>query len=404
MNCAIEPNQEKTAWRLNSQSAFRLLLLLIWANNTIVGFVIEIIDRLPLVGMLSPYIMPCIYIFLAICAAPYILKCCRPGDLIFYVMCAVTVLLTMLIYPDNTAYISPQLVRILCTVFPLYFIGIAYRHELHKDDLFWVSLLGVLAVFAYQLYYLYTGRVLSQDNMEAAYNVLPSVMYLIYSAFEKKKVRYVFPVIAGFFLMFLFGTRGALLAALLFGAICLFFYKFKGCKTGSKLVFLLIAGGVLVCLFATEVLTELARLGSQSFERWGFSTRIFDFFLEGEFVESKGREYLYRVTLEAIQRRPLLGYGIMGDQVCTGGSYAHNLFLEFWCQFGIFVGSALALLLISFVIKALYHARKNAGVLFVLLFVCLVFVKLMISGSYLYESWLYFLIGLSTASLRRRFE
>ena len=168
--------------------------------------------------------------------------------------------------------------------------------------------------------------------------------------------------------------------------------------------FLLIAGGVLVCLFATEVLTELARLGSQSFERWGFSTRIFDFFLEGEFVESKGREYLYRVTLEAIQRRPLLGYGIMGDQVCTGGSYAHNLFLEFWCQFGIFVGSALALLLISFVIKALYHARKNAGVLFVLLFVCLVFVKLMISGSYLYESWLYFLIGLSTASLRRRFE
>ena len=394
MDCTREISKQKMPWRFDSPSAFRLLLLLIWINNTVLGFVIEIMERLPIVGMLAEFIMPTVFIALTICAVPYILKHCHATDLFFYLGIAMILALNLMLYPTNQQYLMPQMWRILGTVVPLYFIGVAYKHDFYKKDLFWVSLLSVLAIFAYQIYYLGTGRLLNQDNMNTAYNVLPSVLYLIYWAFEHKKWRYTLLVLLGFILILLFGTRGVFLVALIFFACCIFAHGLKKKSITSKCLFLLIATTVIVFLARSDVLIRVARLGSELFGKIGFSTRIFDFFLEGNMAESKGRERLYRLVMGSIRERPLLGYGIMGDWAICGGIYVHNLFLELYCQFGIIVGSLLLIALFSVVALSMYRIRHKNLFFLVLMFACFVFVKLMLTGSYLHEPWLFFLLGL----------
>ena len=43
-----------------SQIFFRMLVVFIWTQHTVLGFVSEVIERLPLVGFLAPVFVPTI--------------------------------------------------------------------------------------------------------------------------------------------------------------------------------------------------------------------------------------------------------------------------------------------------------------------------------------------------------
>ena len=379
---------------------FRILLILIWAQNTIWHFVVEVIERLPVVNVLAEFVMPVCIILFIILSLPYFAAHLRAGDLFVYLIALLVVGFTLLFYPDNEEYIFEDLQRVLLAAVPMYYLGASYEHDACKKDLFWFSLLGVIAMMAYQFYYVSTGRVVLEDNMDAAYNVLPSILYLGYWAFDRKKIRYWLIFILSSVLLFMYGTRGPILAVVVFVALEIFARLIISRAHIKMFVLCVLIFAFLLILFTTDLFTSLIEALSQLFERLGFSTRIFDMFLEGDLSYSSGRDKLREKVFATIWENPLFGYGIFGDRVITDGSYVHNIFVELWCNFGILLGTALIIALIILIIKTIRCSCNTSVFYFVILLISAVFTKLMLSGSYLTEQYFFFLIGLSVKCIR----
>lgn len=389
-----------------SALSFKAFFILFWTQNTIFGYVVQVLRRIPVISILvEPIyeaIIPVCLLLLAAASLRYLLKYINYRDIAFYIACVFAVLLSMAIYTKNAVFIGEQWYRILVVAVPMYFIGIGFNFENLKKDLFWWSLLGVVCAFLYRFYYVASGKPLVEDNMNAAYNVLPSILYLFYWAFINKKLIYWVMSFAGLFLCFMFGTRGPILVCAIF-FMCAFIFKLIWAKSAPLKIAVAVIAFIAVCILLSDgVLLSAARYFSKLFEKLGVSTRIFDFFIEGEIVNSTGRDTLAELVMSAISRNPVCGYGVMGDWTITGDIYVHNIFLEMWCQFGVIIGTVLLMLVIGIPVYMMFKVlwRKDEF-LFVLMLFCLVFVKLMLSGTYLTETYFFLLLGISVGYLRK---
>lgn len=397
---AIETNLSVKSRDL-SVKAFRLLVFVIWTQYTVLNFVVQIIKRLPLIGSLYEYVIPTAIIGLALLSLPYMLRKVRYTDVFFYIFCLIFILGSLAWNEKNSTYIQQDLWRMLGAALPMLFVGVSYSHEESKTDLFWASLFSVAAVFLYQLYSLSLGRELNEDNMDSAYKVLPSAMYLIYWALERRKPWHWIVAAAAMVMMFIFGTRGPVVAEIAFLAVGLFLNVLNRKSTLTKLVWLSVFAAVLVVVCSGDNLINAATFLSEKFEDIGFSTRVLDRFIKGEISEGSGRDFLYAKIKTAISEKPILGYGLMGDRPIIG-SYVHNLFLEIWCHFGVIFGTAILIGMLGVPTVALLRSRKTNMFNFVLMLICAVFVKLMLTGSYTVEANLFLLLGLSLGVLRSR--
>lgn len=385
---------------IRAQQFFRIMLVLIWTRYTVLPYVLQTISKIPYIGVLSRYAFLIPIVFLTMLAWAWIRKRIRVSDILLYLIVALIIVASMLIYPENAVYIERQLVRVLTTVLLMYFVGLAYSHDLFREDLWKASCISVATVFLYQIYQLRLGRALMQDNMDLAYKTLPSVMYMIFWAFSNQKKRYWIYAVAGIGLIFSFGTRGAILAILVY--LCLMYFFVAGkCKPYIKVASISILLVLAYLMVASDLLIIVSEYLSKLFGRLGVSTRIFDYFISGNILEGSGRERISSKLFQAISEKPILGYGLMGDRTIAN-NYAHNLFVELWCEFGIFVGSAIALFFIITPVKALKIESGREYASFILMLMCMVFSKLMVSGSYIEEPYLFLLIGLSTGVCRRK--
>ena len=237
--------------------------------------------------------------------------------------------------------------------------------------------------------------------MYVAYNLLPSAIYLMYYASIKLRKKYWIIAIVSALTMFVYGTRGPILCIIVYITLYLI-HRFS--KTTSKRKFALILIALLalaIILIYDDLFIKLASVISNVFERFGFSTRIFDFYVSGDVAVSKGRDYLTNQVLEAIGRNPFIGYGFTGDQYLLG-VYCHNLVYEMWCHFGVILGSLILLALAGLTIVALIKSRSNKKIFFfVVMLISMVYVKLMLSNSYTLEPYFYFMIGVFVAVNRK---
>ena len=382
--------------------AFRILVAIVWTHNTVMPLVRVVIERLPYIGFLAELLIPMSIILSAMACLPWFLRHIRGGDLAVYICAVLIVLFSMVLHPITVDYLQEEWWRILIAAVPMYFIGVSFSLEDSKNDLFWCSLFSVLGMFAFRLYLLNSGRALENDDMEAAYRMLPSIMYLIYYASVKKQVIYI--AIAGVLstVILIFGTRGPIVCMLVYVALLTIYYSFKS-RNLKKLLILLIIFAIVLSIFIFDSLfIEVTSVLSKAFEKIGFSTRIFNFIIEGDITASKGRESLAKQAVEAIIENPMWGYGITADRAMFG-IYPHNMFLEILCQYGIVFGSLLIITMLVITVIALLKSRKNTGrFTFGLMLVSIVFVKLMISSTYTTEPLLFFMMGYFVLILRKK--
>ncbi|MBE6802067.1 MAG: hypothetical protein E7530_04200 [Ruminococcaceae bacterium] len=381
--------------------AFRILLALLWTQYTVMIFARAIVQRLPFFNVFADYIVPVAIILALFLSIPWFIKNIRGVDVLFYLGLVVLVIFTMVVFKNNAEIISEQWWRILISSGAFYFVGLAYSHKNCSRDIFWCSLASVVAVFVYQLFKIRSGVVLEEDNMYVAYNLLPSAIYLMYYASIKLRKKYWIIAIVSALTMFVYGTRGPILCIIVYVAVYLI-HRFS--KTTSKRKFALILIALLalaIILIYDDLFIKLASVISNVFERFGFSTRIFDFYVSGDVAVSKGRDYLTNQVLEAIGRNPFIGYGFTGDQYLLG-VYCHNLVYEMWCHFGVILGSLILLALAGLTIVALIKSRSNKKIFFfVVMLISMVYVKLMLSNSYSLEPYFYFMIGVFVAVNRK---
>lgn len=381
--------------------AYRILLALLWTQFTVLDFIRVIISKVPYIGALSELFIPTCIILALVASLPWFVKNIRGVDTLFYVGIVVLYLVTMIAFPNNKEFMLENWWRILINASAFYFVGLAYSHSNCSRDLFWCSLAGVLFVFLHQIYKLVSGMVLEEDNMYVAYNLLPSMMYLLYYAAYKDRKFFWICGFASVGVMFIFGTRGPILCAIVFMAVYFLHRTIVSRKRKNYFLLLLIVAILIVFLVYDDLLIKIVSSVASIFERFGFSTRIFDFFISGESTTSLGREYLRQEVLRAIINNPIKGYGFTGDQYLLG-VYCHNLFLELWCHFGVIGGSLILLALLGLSVVALFKSARNKKIFYlVLMFISMVYVKLLLSSSYTLEPYFYFMIGLFVATTRK---
>lgn len=381
--------------------AYRILVMLLWTQYTVLNLVRAVIERLPYIGSLAEIFIPVCIIIAAMASLPWLLRHIRGVDVLLYVGIVLTVLLTMVIFPQNREYLEDEWCRILIFTASVYFIGVSFSARVCLTDLFWCSLVGVVSMLLYRLYQINSGATLENDDMDAAYKLLPSVMYLVYYASCKKRKIYWGVAISSAVVLFIFGTRGPIICVSIY-LLVLVILKVLGSKHSVKTIFyILIFACFIAILFDEDLFIGIAGKAARIFDKIGFSTRIFDYFLAGNVLESRGREILLQQTIDAILANPIVGYGFTGDRYLLG-IYTHNIVFEIWCHFGIVLGTFILIAIIALTVLALIKSWSHEKTFkFIVMLICMVFIKLMLSGSYVTETYFYFMIGVFVAVLRK---
>ena len=383
--------------------SFRIMLLLAWCRETLFPFARYIILRIPLINTAVDYVYPALMIIAAVGAFPYLVKKIRFTDLLIYMSMVTFVLLNAALFPSNSDYIFAAFGSTV-SVMLLMFVGISIDYEENKKLLYFASLLGVVAQIIFT-FIAPSGSAVDEERMNVAYVVLPSALYLIGYALEKKKARYWFAALLSFFMVLMCGTRGPAVITVVFLFAGILTVTFSN-LTPKKFILTAVFFAVLVVLLTTtDVLKTVAETLSGWFEDLGLSTRIFDRILEEDFNESKGRERIVQIIMSAVKEHPIFGNGLMGDRFIllvnrgTAG-YSHNIFLEFWCEYGVILGTAfIAAVTVPPVIA--FVKCRNVGIrLMILVLFCASVLKLSFSQSYVYDGDFYMFLGYTVAVLR----
>lgn len=372
---------------------YLILLALVWTKDIPVAYARALLLRLPVLESIADPVLWLLYLAMVLLSVPYFLKRLSIEDVAFYLGVAAVYLLSLLRGDANREYLQSQAVPLLMQTVPLYFLGKALEPERHLLLLGRLSLLTVYLRFAYTV--LTNGGTGSylDGHMSASYKLLPHVCLVVYCAIENRSVVYVLGSLLGAMLLLSFGTRGPMVLLVIF--VLSFLLMIRKYRRPLRSRLMVLAGmGVAIVLFR-GVLPWLKGWSSQL----GMSTRIYDKLLDGSFFQSEGRAELRRLLWEASWSGPLWGYGMAGDRLLTG-TYAHNLPVELLISYGPIFGTLLFGALIWLLVRAFRKCESRQGKTLVLLLTCTSLLKLFLSGTYLNEGWLFFLMGLCAATRR----
>lgn len=275
----------------------------------------------------------------------------------------------------------------LVTVLPFLLVGMAVTDtDRLMEILHTAARIGVIGgALAYGVS-IAMGWELEYDDMSNAYGVCMMLCILVAS----QKRGDIFFILLGILCMILAGTRGPLLCtgvAIVLKAVWME-------RNPNKRLLKIFFGIVVLILLASGVFEWLMKWISAGFAALGVENlRLVDYMNDDMLTDSSGRDYINTVVIEKIWQRPLLGYGAGGDRlVLPKGSYAHNLFLEIWLSFGIVVGTVILVWMLYVLLKGMLVKRTSVRMV-ALVLLSGVFVKLMMSSSYLNSKELFILLG-----------
>ena len=386
---------------LSSSRFYKLLLALLWINHGLYSLFYRALLRIPFINYVADNVFGVFSLLFLIGALPYILKKTRPVEIAIYTGLLLSVACTIMFGSEavENALLN-ELLRVFIETAPFIFIGSALVLEKNEKLLNVLSVANVITHVILQFYYLNQPEGLEGYNMSSAYYILPSVAFIIYYAITNKSWFNWISTAVSVLLLFSYGTRGPLLCIIFF-VIGVLVYKLFSIKSiALRSFFLLVVGGVLYFLVFTDVINEWFYFLDEVFKNLGFSTRIFEMFLEESITDDSGRGNIAQKVLQGISENAIFGYGVMGDRNFVT-TYAHNMLYELWCSFGVILGTLLFAAVIILPVYAMIKTKNAKEKLFIWMLMSITIVKLFMSSSYLYETNLFLMIGYSISLIRK---
>lgn len=392
----------KNTLNYNSQKAFKIFVLLVWIQTILMSYIRAVIMRIPLIGNYPDALIALVYITLIVIS----LKTIRihKKDILIMLFVVLCFILQWIFYQDRADYLDRYSADFLLGILPLYFVGTSMGFSGERDGIIrQMYLLSIITIIASIIYrYLFGTPMeeiasLYEGSMDLAYKLLPHCCLVAFYAIKRTNiVNVALTVIGGIYLLML-GTRGAALLYLILIAL-LFIIGNRSKWFIARIV--AVFGGITV--FISSSWYDAAILWFyQKAQQLGLSVRIFDKLLSGSASQSSGRDVIREKLFAAIRENPFFGHGLCSDRIIAN-SYAHNVAIELWVEFGVVIGSILLLACIVILFKGYLGADSDEmkGLVLALIFSC--FLKLFLSGSYLDERLLFFLLGLCVANMRRK--
>jgi len=385
-----------------SEKATLWLFILVWCQPILVNDLIIFLNKF--IGLSYDislgFINPAIYIIFAILSFQYISSKLRTGDWAFYFIFLAVYFLSFVLHPENEEYLSTLQTVLPFSMLPLYFLGVSSDLQSIKRALYYLSVASILAQFVF-FWFVSVSMMTdfhNQDHyMNLAYLTIPYVLYVLWHTFEDPKYYNIVYSIIGVLLIISFGTRGPFLALVFFVSCYFLFFKMREKTLVYKI--LLLAGGVALYLAFVKFMPALfGYLGDT-----GGSTRIIGWIMGtdiGAEASSDMRIDIFSLAWSSLKNNHYMGLGFAGDRLFMDGFFVHNIFLELLVSYGLVVGAILCIVLMTRMYKSVYLNNNNDRGVFALLFVSIGFLPLLVSGSYVDDSWFYLMMGYSTQCLR----
>ena len=239
---------------------------------------------------------------------------------------------------------------------------------------------------------IYSLRITTYD-MHFGYSILLVILLHLNEATSGKK-RYWLPLIVEAVLLFRLGSRGAVVSIGVFLALRI--------VTNSKSRYRFFYAGLLIAA-AVGLMIAISQYGLLIYQYLvskGMGSRTLYLLFSGQMAShDSGRMDLWRLAIEAIKRKPWLGWGIGGvTSQLHGHPYPHQLFLDLLCAFGVPIGILFSIGIMIVSIRALLKPVDKQKELMTIFF-CIGFVSLMFSGTCFANYYFFLFLGL--ASWRR---
>lgn len=371
------------------------LFLLLWARYPLFEFIIGFCSHVPLLSSFSAQVPLILIIAALVFSLPYIIKHIKVIDVLLYLLIAGLYLFSKERNLENAEALEYYLIPFLLMSVPYYFAGLSWDLRKLWKYIYYVSLLSIFLKGAYT-FFMGGTETLESESMSAAYYLLPHLLFIICFAISQRRIIDMAAVVAGILLLFAFGNRGTLVISVLFAFFC-FYQLVSSQKRNRNLMWL--AGGlsvVLIAVFFSGITDSIFSFLNST----GASVRVFEKSQTDGFFSSEGRLDIFYVVLPAIANNPF-GLGIAGDRL-LGVIYSHNIILEFLISYGWFFGTLMIVAIFAIFFVGLKKAQTTEQKVFIMLLFCSGILKLMVSGTYLNEYYLFFMIGYCVSMIRAK--
>lgn len=384
MSEIIEKNKlEDEKISIAIMSSFAILtvqyLILTYFNllDTNIGQVIQLISK-GLVGLLYLLVLPIVL---------------KRNKIKFFVVYFIVIF----IFIFNYAFFNENWIYLKSFVFPLFFTGLPsfiYAYSINDWDVlmdvmkktstivFIVGILIGILVFSGNTF-------IGTYSMSLSYYLLlPTIIYMN-EFFDRISIRNGLVLAISLLVILALGSRGAIMCAGVF-AILKLIKKIKNITYIKVFTYLILFWIIIFGLvFLKEILMYIYDFLLNNF---GIRSRSIQLFLRDD-VYLSGRDRIYEQVLKEIADNPLLGIGLGGDRVVTGGYQSHNIFIEIFANFGILIGTIIIIGMLYIVIKSLL-IKDEKKYNMIIVWLSIGFIHLLVSSSYLIDFRFWIFIGI----------
>lgn len=251
--------------------------------------------------------------------------------------------------------------------------------------------------------------VLSIDYMTIAYEIVFWLFFCIIGALIRKNLWATVIIIPSILSVLTGGSRGAAIV-LLFLLFFVLIYKVfiqqekQHNQFRKYFIFTLLFGFLLLFILNfSPIISQINNL----LDNFGISSRTLNYLESSEILFDESRTVIFK---EAISRLfdNFFGHGIFMDRLLlSSNQYVHNFFLELLFNYGLFVGFIMILIVVFNTFRAIRISieMKNPLLVYMLIFsIVYIYIKFMISGSYLQSSEFFLALGVlfNISGLRSR--
>lgn len=381
------------------EKQYSILMGLCWCLN-LKFYLIPILNRF---GISDPHNgTPVFFVLLALFCVSAWKNRFKAKDILLYLSFVSLYYLSELFYPNTASFVDEVKDRVLIQSMPYLFIGLIFCYDRCRNALHLFSLVAIACNVLF--FYLMSGMnkfdgSLENEQMNAAYWLLPSLLIVTFHAFEEKQWIDLLMTVIGTLLLLMMGTRGPIVIYVCFIAAYFVFFTNTSHPKITKTIVVLAA---LIFYWFSDMIA-LALMGISSL--LGLSTRVFESILEENMFSlqaSSGRDNIISGLMQyLLQHNPWSGFGLGSDIVINGEFYSHNVFVEMLFSFGFLFGGILLLVILHLIYKAFRSCTSREEILFLMALFCSGFMKVCFSSRFIWEPHFYMLIGVCIAIVRK---
>ncbi|NDY71998.1 hypothetical protein DO021_10780 [Desulfobacter hydrogenophilus] len=343
------------------------------------------------IQLLSKIIVGLAYLY----ALPVVLKRNKTKFFCIYFFAFFIVLINYAIFFENREYIIDLLFPFFFISLPTFIYTLTIRNLAAFKETVRSSAYIIFAISLILSVFVFTGKVsFGRYSISLSYYMLLSTIVFLDCFLEKFSGIALVMALISFLIILALGGRGPVLCIGIYGLLRFFrgllrFFRDNAKMTSRRLFFRfsLLGIGAIFLVFLNKILESIYIL----MLNFGINSRSIMLFRQNE-IHLSGRDIFYEKVITEILKSPLLGIGIFADRRIVG-NYVHNFFIEVFENFGLVIGFVLNLGIILLIIKSLF-TQDEAKCNLIIMWLCLGFVHLMVSSSYLIDIKFWIFIGL----------